>query len=81
MNVDVNIPAISQTYEFDLNGEKTIYSLIEELSESICQKEHCETTGTAQQFLLLHKETKRILSADQTLMQAGVHNADTLILI
>lgn len=81
MNVDVMLPSYGRTYEFELDGDKMICSIIEEIAELISQKEHCAFDSNTKELLLLHCESKKLLNSYQTLEQSGVSNSDTLILI
>ena len=81
MNVDVILPAVGHTYEFELNDDKMIGAVIEEIVEMVSQKEHCAFEAKASELILLHRESKRILNSYQTLEQSGVSNSDTLILV
>ena len=81
MNVDVMLPSIGHTYEYELAGDKIISSIIEEIIELTSQKERCDFEAKATDLILLHLESKRILNSYQTLEQVGVSNGDTLILV
>lgn len=81
MNVDVMLPTYGRTYEFEVDGDKMVGTIIEEIAEMISQKEHCTFTSDTKELLLLHRESKRILNSYQTLEQFGVCDSDTLILV
>lgn len=81
MNVDIYAAAFGRNYEFELDEELSIEALTEEIVAAICQKEHCAVRGELRKTLLLHDRRKRVLSRDQTVVQAEIENGDTLTLI
>ena len=80
MQVNVKIPVLSAEYEFEIDENKQIASIIEEIVASVCQQEHLIQKGSASQLLMFHQESKRILQAYQNPVRAGVKNGDTLII-
>lgn len=81
MNVEIHVPAFSRIFEFELDEDMEIAVLIEEIAETICQYEHCTLDGSPAQMLLLHNGRKKALDVHQSLIQADVHNGDSLTLI
>ena len=80
MIVEVKIPVVSSSYEFDLNDEVLILDIQNEIMETICQKLHLEFDSDTKP-VLLHMQSKTILNNYQTLVQAGVKKGDTLIIV
>ncbi|MCH5197892.1 MAG: glutamyl-tRNA amidotransferase [Oscillospiraceae bacterium] len=81
MKIDVMVPSLSKKYEFDINEDKELSVIIEEIVEAVCQKENTAIKGDIAQMLLLHKESKSILIKYQTPVSAGIKNGDTLIIV
>ena len=81
MRVNVRIPVLSQSYEFDIDERKQIAAIIEEIVETVCQQEHVIQKGSTSQLLMMHQETKSILQSYQDPVRAGIRNGDTLIII
>ena len=80
MIVEVRVPLVSSEFEFDLNEEVLICEIQNEIMETICQKLHIENEANPK-TILLHMQSKSILNNYQTLVQAGVKNGDTLIIV
>lgn len=79
--VDIEVPSIERKYQFSLEEQISVETLIAELVEVLCQKEQCELKGKAEELCLCWKEQKRILNRYATLAQQGVRNADGLLLV
>ncbi len=79
--VDVSIPSIGRQYNFSLEEQALISTLLVEISEVICQKESCVLEGEAGQMLLCSRDQKTIFSPEATLSQYGIKNGARLLLI
>ncbi|MCR4640694.1 MAG: EsaB/YukD family protein [Lachnospiraceae bacterium] len=79
--VDIFVPSVDKTYDFQLNEEIEIHTVLEEISEMIGQKEHSRITGRVDQLLLCNYRTGSILSTNITLKEAGIVNGDKLLLV
>lgn len=79
--VDVVVPSLERKYQFSLEEQVPVETLIAELAEIICQKEQCTLIGETGELCLCSGEQKRILNRQATLSQQGVVNADWLLLI
>ena len=79
--VDVVVPSLERKYQFSLEEQMPVETLIAELAEIICQKEQCTLIGDTKELCLCSGEKKRILNRKATLSQQGVVNADWLLLI
>jgi len=79
--VDVEVPSLGRKYQFSLEEQVMVDTLIAELAEVICQKEQCVLKGEMGDLCLCSGEQKRILDRHATLMQQGIVNADWLILV
>lgn len=79
--VDIYVPAVGNTYDFQLEEEEKVCTLIEEIGELIGQKEHSRITGDSNEFMLCFCKGKKILSKNMTLAASGVQNGDSLLLL
>lgn len=79
--VDVEVPSLGRKYQFRLEEQVTIDTLIAELAEVICQKEQCNLKGEAAELCLCSREQKRILERSATLAWYGIRSADCLLLL
>ena len=50
--VDIYVPSIGNTYDFQLDEEVPVGNVIEEISEMIGQKEHCRIVGDMTKLML-----------------------------
>ena len=76
--VDVEVPSIERKYQFSLEEQVPVETVI---AEVICQKEQCSLKGDAGDLFLCSKESRRILDRRATLAQQGILNADRLLLV
>lgn len=81
MIVELQVPALDCRVEVQLNEQLELRVLLEELTELICQREHCALQGDISKLMLAHRDGKQILNLDQTPIPAGIRNGDRLILI
>lgn len=81
MIVDIEVPSLERKYQFSLEEQVAVETLIAELAEVLCQKEQCDLKGEAEALCLCSKEQQRILDRYATLAQQGIRNADELLLV
>ena len=81
INVDVYVPALNRTYNFNLEEDAQISHLIREISELICRKEQSTLDGDPGQLMMGSVERKINFSAQHSLQDYSVKNGDTLILV
>ncbi len=79
--VDIYVPAVDKTYDFELNENVRIDTVIEELSEMVGQKERSALKGRVDELVLCDKNSERILNRDDSLSSAGITNGGSLILV
>ena len=79
--VDIYVPAVGNTYDFQLDEEEKIGTLIEEIGELIGQKERSRIVGDIGKLMLCFCKDKKILPKNSTLATSGVQNGDSLILV
>ena len=80
VTVDIFIPAINATYDFQLDENTRIQVLIDEIVEILIKK-----TGDIMQkkegFLLCNPESKEIFSRNKTLTDYRIHNGKRLMIV
>lgn len=79
--VDIYVPAVGNTYDFQLEEEEKVCTLIEEIGELIGQKEHTRIAGDIHAFMLCCRKGRKILPKNMTLAASGVQNGDSLFLL
>lgn len=79
--VDIYVPSIGNTYDFQLDEDVPVCSVIEEISEMIGQKEHCQIVGDMKKLMLCAGKDRRILGKDCTLAECRINTGDSLILV
>lgn len=79
--VDVEVPSVGRKYQFNLDEQSGVETLITEMAEVICQKEQCRLLGNIAELSLCAGSRKKILDKGKSLSEQGVENADWLILI
>lgn len=79
--VDIKVPSVDCTYDFQLDEDSTIYNIVGEVSELISQKEHCNVVGSSENLMLCLLGSNRVLSVNSTLRESGVKTGDSLILV
>lgn len=79
--VEVEVPSLERKYQFSLEAQVPVDTLVAEITEIICQKEQCKLHGRVGEMCLCSGEQKRILNRYATLSQQGIKNADCLLLI
>lgn len=79
--VDVVVPALNRTYNFNLDEEVPVRVLIAEISELICKKEHSELDGMRERFVMGSIDSKLCFNPDYSLKEYSVKQGDKLILV
>lgn len=79
--VDIYVPAVGNLYDFQLDENEKICTIIEEIGELIGQKEHCQVVGDIENLMLCSKENRMILSKNSTLTESGIRTGNSLILV
>lgn len=79
--VDIFVPSVDKTYDFQLNENTPIFTVIEEISEMIGQKEHSGVVGDVNNLQLCDKEKKQVLAKNKTLADYEVVTGKSLILV
>lgn len=79
--VDVFVPAVEQHFDFNLDEQVNIYSLLTEMSEMIIQTEQGELLGDQGQLLLCDIDKQMIMQGDRTLASYNILNGARLIMV
>lgn len=79
--VDIYVPAVGNLYDFQLEENEKICTIIEEIGELVGQKEHCQVVGNIEELMLCSREKHLILSKNSTLAQSGIRTGNSLILV
>ena len=79
--VDIYVPAVGNTYDFQLDEDEKISTIVEEIGELIGQKERCQIVGEIGELMLCSGKDKKILSKNLALASSGIRNGNSLILV
>lgn len=79
--VDVFVPSLEKTYDFELDEQAKIRIVIEEIAEMTGQKEKLVLQGEIGELLLCDREGERVLSENVSLGECGIQNGAGLILV
>ena len=81
INVDIYVPPMNHTYNFNLDEESPIQDLIDEIAELICKKEHSELGGDSKGFVLASLDQDICLNPGNCLREYSIKNGDQLLLV
>lgn len=79
--VDIYVPAVGNTYDFQLDEDEKISTIIEEIGELIGQKEHSQVVGNVNELMLCSRENSVILKKNLSLAKQGIRTGSSLILV
>ena len=79
--VDIWVPAMDKTYDFRLDENMAVGSLVEEIAEAICQKEQCHLEGQTADLTLWRLEQALKLPKAATLRENQVWSGEKLRLV
>ena len=79
--VDIYIPSVDKTYDFQINEQSRISTVVEEITEMIGQKERSRIVGDISKLLLCEYSTGSVLDPETTLEQAGIGTGEKLLLV
>lgn len=79
--VDVFVPSLNNNYEFQLDENVRLESVIEEITEIICQKEQCTISGDRKKLCLCQYFGESVLKKWMTLAQNNITDGARLILV
>ena len=79
--VDVFVPSVDVTYDFQLNEAIPVGTVIEEIAEMVGQKEQCRIVGDVGNLQICDKKSGLALDKRRTLLDCEIQTGDRLILI
>ena len=79
--VDVFVPSVDKTYDFQINENAPIYTVLEEISEMIGQKERSGVVGDVNKLQLCDRESRSVLDKNRTLADYEISTGKSLILV
>lgn len=79
--VDVYVPSVDKSYDFNLDETAKGSVILEELVEMIDQKERTSLVGDLGDLILCDRLCCRILPMDIALKDCGIHNGSSLLLV
>lgn len=79
--VDVYVPIMEETFDFNLDEKALISDLVVEMGEIICQKENWPKPKNDGNLLLCSVRSRHVLPEDSTLEGMGITSGSRLMLI
>lgn len=79
--VDIYVPSVNNVYDFQLDEQTKIGTLIEEVAELIEQKEQCKIVGRVEELMLCKQQEKIIFPWNKTLEECNVQTGNSLLLV
>jgi hypothetical protein len=79
--VDIYVPSIDRTYDFDLDEYARISELVDEICEMITQTLQGEAKVDSEKMMLCSYDTKSVLPSDSTLYQCRVKTGSHLFIV
>ena len=81
LQVDLYVPSLNKKYNFNLNETTQVGTIMDELTEMICQKEQCNICGELGDLMLVSIEKQEVLEKQATLIQYGITTGNRLMLV
>lgn len=81
ITVDIFLPALEKTYDFNLDENTATSLIIEEVAVMICQKEHYPDLKDSGQLLLCCIDSEKNVRPDLTLKENGITSGSRLMLL
>ena len=78
--IDVRVPYLGQTYDFSLDEAAPIASLLDEIVNMVCRKEHLPIPSSTNGLSLFSLKQARALPPISTLSHEGIDAGQSLIL-
>lgn len=78
--VDVYVPYMNTSFDFNLDDTATISSVIEEVVTIICAKEHWKASEPVDEFRFFSPSQGRVLDCSNSLKDELIQTAHKLIL-
>lgn len=79
---DIEVPAFAKTFDFKLDENRRIASVIDEIVGILAQEAREDSQKIdAHDYTLCSLENRKILPADRTLAECGIGNGSRLMLV
>lgn len=79
--VDIFVTSLDKSYDFQLNENVRVETIIDEISEMVCQKEKMKVVGDASKLMLCDMFKHKVLDKNKTLLESEVLTGSKLVLI
>ncbi len=79
--VDIEVPSVGRKYNFSLDEQISIHTLIQEINEVICQKESCYLDNKKSELCLCDVDNGRLMNENLSLSQYNIRNGSHLLLV
>lgn len=79
--LEIDVPIIQKTYDFMIDENTLVSSVIEEIAELICQKEGFSSERKASEFSLFSCTDEKMLQCDKTIAENSVKTGNKLIFV
>lgn len=79
--VDIYIPSLDKNYDFQVDENVSIKSLILEITEMIENETKSEKNHEPEKFMLCSMDQKKILEKYHTLKKCNIRNGSKLLLV
>lgn len=80
ITIDVYVPMIGKTYDFSIDENIIVETIIEEITELIIQKENFVSSEISDMYLFSHSDNQ-MLNKMFSLKENGIDTGDRLLLI
>lgn len=80
ITIDVYVPMIGKTYDFSLDENIIVETIIEEITELIIQKENYTASETSDMYLFSQNDNQ-VLNKRFSLKENGIDTGNKLLLI
>lgn len=79
--VDIYVPSIGQTYDFNLDENVQIQVIIEEIAEMVVRKERTNLVGESGKLILCDRLNKSTLPKNKSLRECGIGSGSSMLLV
>ncbi len=79
MLVEVEIPALWETFDFEVDEDARVEEVIIQMEQTIAQKKRMKSDEAEKYLYAMNQE--QVLSGEKTLREQGVQAGETLLLI
>lgn len=81
LHIEVSVPALGKSYEFQVNEQVKIAALADEISAVIATKEQMKWKDGTSGLVLCNTANGNVLPNEKTLRECAVGNGSRLILV